>query len=99
MSTENICPFPEMLDLWSRKESTWSQTKESMQKTELIFGGIKRAESRLTNGSFLGCLCSTSILKSLAFVCFFPRSQGMVGFSVTWEGKVRYQKIGAKGSP
>lgn len=63
----SLCPFSEIFDLWSRKEPNWSQTKESMEKTELIFWGIKKAEPKLTNGYSLGCLRAASILKSLAF--------------------------------
>lgn len=32
MGTESLCPFSEMLDVWLRKESSWSQTKEPTEK-------------------------------------------------------------------
>lgn len=73
----SLCPFSEIFDLWSRKEPNWSQTKESMEKTELIFWGIKKAESRLTDGySGLPLSCFHS---EITCFFFFP------GFKAWWD--------------
>lgn len=79
MGTESLCPFSEMLDLWLKKESSWSQTKEPTEKAVNVLQNkecLAQTDKWILSGLPLSCFHS-----EIVCFLFFP------GFKARWDSQ------------